>query len=219
MELSVSAQAARPLFETAGVMFFAASGVLSAGRKGMDLVGVAVIALATALGGGTLRDLLLQRHPMFWIGDPGYLWECFIATGLTLLYVRHRNPPPRAMLIADGLGLALFTIGGAQIAERSGVSGTIVVLMGVTTGAAGGVVRDVLSAEVPLIFRAGRLYASAALAGAVLYLALQNLGVVRDTAALAGMGLIAALRFGAIVHDWRVPIPRVRTGPDDPAPT
>jgi uncharacterized membrane protein YeiH len=200
----------RSLLEIAGIMVFAASGVLSAGRKGMDLVGVAVIAVVTALGGGTLRDLLLERHPVSWIANTSYLWACLAASALTLFYVRYREPPARALAIADALGLALFTIGGAQIAQQAGANGLVMVLMGVMTGTAGGVLRDVLSAEVPLIFRSGHLYASAALAGTVLYQVLDQLGVPRDVSGLAGMALIAGLRIGAIIFDWRLPTPRVR---------
>jgi len=200
----------RSALEIAGIMVFAASGVLSAGRKGMDLVGVAVIAVVTALGGGTLRDLLLERHPVSWIANTSYLWACLAASVLTLLYVRYREPPARALAVADALGLALFTIGGAQIAQQTGANGLIMVLMGVLTGTAGGVLRDVLSAEVPLIFRSGHLYASAALAGAVLYQVLDQLAVPRDLSGLLGMALIAGLRLGAIIFDWRLPTPRVQ---------
>ena len=199
----------RSLLEIAGIMVFAASGVLSAGRKGMDLVGVAVIAVVTALGGGTLRDVLLERHPVSWIAHTSYLWACLIASVLTLVYVRFREPPARALAVADALGLALFTIGGAELAQQAGSTGLIMVLMGVLTGTAGGVLRDVLSAEVPLIFRSGQLYASAALAGAVLYYLLDRLGAPREAAGLAGMALIAVVRLGAIIYDWRLPTPRV----------
>jgi len=199
----------RSWLEIAGIMVFAASGVLSAGRKGMDLVGVAVIAVVTALGGGTLRDLLLERHPVSWVAHTSYLWACLAASALTLVYVRYREPPARALAVADALGLALFTIGGAQIAQQTGVSGLIVILMGVLTGVAGGVLRDVLSAEVPLIFRSGQLYASAALAGAVLYHLLDRVGPLREAGGIAGIALIAALRLGAIVYDWRLPTPQV----------
>lgn len=199
----------RPALEMAGVMVFAASGVLSAGRKGMDLIGVVVIAVVTALGGGTLRDLLLERHPVFWIGNTVHLWACFAATALTLVYVRFWRPPGGLLSLADALGLALFTIGGAQIAQQAGAGPLIVVVMGVMTGAAGGVMRDIISAEVPLIFRPGRLYATAAFGGAVLYLLLEQVGVPREIAAILGMALIAVLRIGAILRDWRLPMPRL----------
>jgi uncharacterized membrane protein YeiH len=184
---------------------FAVSGALAAGRKSLDWLGVAVIAVVTAIGGGTLRDVLLDRHPIFWIADPNYLSVCLVATAVTLLYVRLRVPPFRALFVADALGLAFFTIGGTQIAEQAGVSGLLAGLMGMVTGTAGGVVRDVLCAEIPLILRRGQLYASAAIAGAAAYLALERGGIPRDVAAPIGMAAIAAVRFAAIL--WRLELP------------
>ncbi|MGH7514948.1 MAG: trimeric intracellular cation channel family protein [Gemmatimonadales bacterium] len=188
-----------------GIAVFAVSGALAAGRKSLDWLGVAVIAVVTAIGGGTLRDVLLERHPIFWIADPNYLIVCLVATAVTLLYVRLRVPPFRALFVADALGLAFFTIGGTQIAEQAGVSGLLAGLMGMITGTAGGVVRDVLCAEIPLILRRGQLYASAAIAGAAAYLALERGGIPRDVAAPIGMAAIAAVRFAAIL--WRLELP------------
>ena len=195
----------RHFLDLSGIAVFAISGALAAGRKSLDWLGVAVIAVVTAIGGGTLRDLLLERHPIFWIADPNYLVVCLVATAVTLVYVRMRVPPFRALFVADALGLAFFTIGGTQIAEQVGVSGLLAGLMGMITGTAGGVVRDVLYAEIPLILRRGQLYASAAIAGAALYLALERGGVPRDIAAPVGMAAIAAIRFAAIL--WRLELP------------
>jgi uncharacterized membrane protein YeiH len=135
---------------------FAISGALAAGRKRLDWLGVAVIAVVTALGGGTVRDVLLDRHPIFWIARPEFLLDCLAATAATLVYVRLRIPAFRALVVADALGLAFFTIGGVQIAEQTGLSGLLALLMGVITGVVGGVVRDVLLAEIPLILRPGQ---------------------------------------------------------------
>lgn len=179
--------------------------MLAAGRKRLDWLGVAVIAVVTAIGGGTLRDVLLDRNPIFWIADPSYLVVILAATVFTLFYVRMRVPNPRALLVADALGLAFFTISGVQIAQMSGLSGLVAVLMGTITGVAGGVVRDVLTAEIPLILQRGHLYATATLVGASLYLLLERLGLPRDPAALGGMAAIIAVRFGAIL--WRLELP------------
>jgi uncharacterized membrane protein YeiH len=195
----------RHALDRLGVAVFAVSGVLAAGRKSLDWLGVAVIAVVTAIGGGTLRDLLLQRHPIFWIADPTYLIVILGATGLTLFYVRFRVPNLRALLIADGLGLAFFTIGGVQIAEKAGLTGPVAVLMGTITGVAGGMIRDVLCAEIPLILRRGQLYATATLVGAALYLVLERAGLPRDPAALVGMGVIVVVRVAAII--WRLELP------------
>gem|GEM_PF-4868750 len=110
----------RYVLDLVGVAVFAISGVLAAGRKGLDVLGAAVIAVVTAIGGGTLRDLLLDRHPIFWIADPTYLWVILAATAVTLGYVRFWAASRRTLLIADALGLAFFTIGGVEIAQQAG---------------------------------------------------------------------------------------------------
>ena len=203
--MTAESRSIRHVLELLGVAVFAISGALAAGRKSLDWLGVAVIAVVTAIGGGTVRDLLLDRHPIFWIADPKYLVVCLAATALTLLYVHLRIPPFRALFVADALGLAFFTIGGVQIAEKAGLSGLLALLMGLITGVVGGVARDVLLAEIPLILRRGQLYASAAIVGAALYLLLERAGVPRDAAALAGMATIALVRFAAIL--WRLELP------------
>jgi uncharacterized membrane protein YeiH len=190
-----------------GVAVFAVSGVLAAGRKQLDWVGVLVIATLTAIGGGTIRDVLLDRHPIFWIADPTYLLVISAATIATLLYVRLRPPPGNALLYADALGLALFAISGAQIAEAQSLAPLIVVLMGTITGVAGGVLRDVLCAEIPLILRRD-VYATAAVAGASAYWVAQTAGVPRPWSAGTGMLVIVALRFAAI--QWGLHLPTLR---------
>ena len=175
-----------------------------------------MIAVVTALGGGTVRDLLLDRHPIFWIAHPEFLVVSLAATALTLVYVHLRIPALRALFVADALGLAFFTVGGVQIAEQSGLSGLLALIMGVTTGVVGGVARDVLLAEIPLILRRGQLYASAAIVGAALYLILERAGMARDPAALTGMATIALVRFAAIL--WRLELPVLTVEEDDQAP-
>lgn len=196
------------ILSLSGVAVFAISGALTAGRKGFDIFGVLVIAIVTAIGGGTIRDLLLNR-PVFWTIDTRYLWVTTGAALITLLYVRVQRPPMRLLLIADALGLALFTISGTQIAESAGASPGVAILMGGITGAAGGVLRDVLSAEVPMLMRDGELYATAALAGAVGYLLLRWVGMEREHAAVIGMGLVATVRFAALRWSIRLPVVRL----------
>ena len=188
-----------------GVAVFAVSGALTAGRKSLDLLGVVVIATVTAIGGGTLRDLLLDRHPVFWIAEPAYLYVVLAASLLTIAYTRRFPPPDRTLLIADALGLAFFSISGAQIAEAAGVVGIGAVIMGTMTGAAGGVVRDVLCAEIPLVLRPGQLYATTSITGIALYLVLQD-ALPAGVAALAGMACIAALRIASIIWDFTLPV-------------
>lgn len=188
-----------------GVAVFAISGALAAGRKSLDLLGVFVIAVVTAIGGGTLRDLLLDRHPIFWLADPTYLVVISIAAVFTIVYVRLRRPPGNSLLVADAFGLAIFTVIGAEIADAAEMPAIIVVLMGTMTGVVGGVLRDVLCAEVPLILRRD-IYATAAIAGAVLYVIVQHLGLGLPTATYAGMAAVALLRLLAILRGLRLPV-------------
>ncbi|HEY6599286.1 MAG TPA: trimeric intracellular cation channel family protein [Pseudomonadales bacterium] len=200
------------MLDLAGVAVFAVSGALAAGRKSLDWLGVLVIATLTAIGGGTVRDLLLDRHPIFWIAQPTYLVVIAIAALLTLLYVRNRAAPGNALAFADALGLALFTIMGAQIAQGAGLAPMIVVLMATITGVAGGMLRDVLCAEIPLILRRD-IYATAAIAGASLYLVLEAFGVPRPWASGLGIITVVALRVLAIRRGVGLPTFTLR---DDP---
>jgi uncharacterized membrane protein YeiH len=193
-------------FDLIGVAVFAMSGALAAGRKRLDLIGVVVLGLVTAIGGGTIRDVLLDRHPIFWLTDPAYLIVIALSALGTVLYVRFLPVPASALLIADALGLALFSVAGAQIAERAGVSVLGGITLGTITGAAGGVVRDVLSAEVPLVLRRGNLYASAAIAGTAVYFALQAAGAARTGATIAGMMVVAGVRLASIWWGLELPV-------------
>lgn len=197
------------IIDLLGVAVFAISGILAGGRKGLDVLGVSVVAIVTAIGGGTLRDLLLDRHPVFWIADPTYLWVVLGASALALAYVRFWLATERALLIADALGLAFFTISGVQIAMQTGTSALIAVLMGTITGVAGGMLRDILTGEIPLILRPGRLYATAAIAGAIVFVLLGKTSLRPEVAALAGMTVTATLRLAAIAYGLRLPIVEV----------
>jgi len=194
------------LFELLGVAVFAVSGALAAGRKSLDLLGVVVIATVTAIGGGTTRDLLLDRHPVLWVENPIYLVIIAGAALSTVIYAKRRRPPDQALAVADAIGLGFFVIGGAEIARQMGLPAISVMVMGVMTGVAGGVIRDVLTNEIPLILRRGELYATAAITGAALYLSLLALGLPRPLPSLVGMGSIVALRLAAIVWKIRLPV-------------
>ena len=198
------------LLDLIGVAVFAVSGVLVAAAAGMDLLGGLTLAALTAVGGGTLRDLLLNRHPIFWVRDARYLLVILLAAGLTMLYLAFFPPPGHGFLIADALGLALFAISGAQIAEAAGLSPLVVVLMGTMTGTAGGMLRDALSARVPLIFRED-IYATAAIGGITMYLVLQKLGAPRNFAVGAGVVVILLMRLMAVV--WGAHLPRLHMHP------
>ena len=189
-----------------GVGVFSVSGALAAGRRRLDILGVIVLGTVTAIGGGTIRDVLLARHPIFWLADPAYLVIIVASALVTIAWTRWHPPPYVVLLVADALGLALFSVAGAQIAESASLPAASCVLLGTVTGTAGGAVRDVLTAEVPLILRRGNLYASAAIAGTASYFLFQAAGMQRGAASFAGMAMCAALRFAAIWWGLQLPV-------------
>ncbi len=188
-----------------GVAVFAVSGVLAVARKGLDIFGVLVVATLTAIGGGTMRDLLLDRNPIFWIDDPAYLIVITITTFFTIIYLRFCPPPGKALVIADALGLGLFGIAGAQIAEANHLSPLLIIVMATITGTAGGILRDVLTAEIPLILRQD-IYATAVIVGTGCYLLAEYFALERPIAFLIGSITIVLLRLLAIFRGIRVPI-------------
>ena len=180
-----------------GVAFFAVSGALRAGEKRMDFFGVVVIAAIPATGGGTIRDVLLGTQPVFWIEDINFLLASLAAATTTVLYARLREPPTNSLLVTDAFGLAVATVIGAQAASVAGASPLIVIVMGVTTGVAGGILRDVLCAEVPLILKK-EIYATASMAGAAAYVVLHGLAQANPVIIVIPMAIIFALRLAAI---------------------
>lgn len=198
----------------AAVAVSALTGVLDAGRQRMDLVGVVMVGCATALGGGTVRDILLDR-PVFWISDQTYLVVALATTVVVFFGVRGLRLPPRLFLIPDAVGLALFTIVGTQIALEWQAPWLVASLLGVTTGVVGGVLRDVLCNQVPLIFVRGELYASAAWAGALVLVGLQALGSSSVLAAWAGMAVVLGARLLAMAFRITLPTYAERDDPDD----
>jgi len=163
-----------------------------------------MVGCATALGGGTVRDLLLDR-PVFWIGDQTYLVVALATTLAVFFAVRGLRLPPRLFLIPDAVGLALFTIVGTQVALEWQAPWLAASLLGVITGGVGGVLRDVLCNEVPLIFVRGELYASAAWLGALTLIGLQALDVSAVTAAWSGMAAVLAARLLAMAYRITLP--------------
>jgi uncharacterized membrane protein YeiH len=199
--------------EFAAVAVCAISGVLAASGQRFDLFGILVLATVTALGGGTLRDLCLGAYPIFWIQRPDYLLTALVAALLTFIAARFFRMPHRLLLVADAFGLALFAIAGTQKALTLQPSGLIAILMGVITGVAGGVLRDVLRRQVPLVFRPEiYLYATAALAGSALLVGLRQWFPGFHQAPLAAMGLTLVLRLSAIGFKLRLPVFRTRDG-------
>jgi len=190
------------LLDLFGVAVFAISGSLVAGEKRLDIFGVVVVALATALGGGTLRDLILNIRPLFWLADANYLFVGVGASALTFALAHFRRPPGGLLLVADALGLAAFTVIGAQRSLHA--SPLVAVIMGVMTAVVGGMIRDILCGQIPLILRR-EVYATASLCGAVAYVALACGVPALRLSAFVGMTVTLALRLAAI--RWKLSLP------------
>jgi len=188
-----------------GVAVFAVSGTLAAIAARLDLLGIFILASVTAIGGGTLRDVLLSRHPIFWIRDTRPIWVIAAAMLLTIGWVRFLPVPMNALLIVDAMGLGLFAILGAQVAETAGCHRPVIVLMGTLTGVGGGVIRDLLSAKVPLILRQD-IYATAAIVGIAVYLLLRAVRVPTLAAFVIGFITVVALRLAAITFGLHLPV-------------
>lgn len=187
-----------------GTAAFAASGAWVGVRKHMDLFGVLVLGIVTAVGGGTLRDLLLGDVPPFSLKDESYIYIS-VAVSLAVFVNRDRFERfEKPLLYFDAIGLGTFVVIGTTKALdfQMGLLGAI--LMGVMTGTAGGVIRDVLANQVPLILRR-EIYASACLAGGVLLVLLEQMGTGRPAAALCAAGTVIAVRLLAIHYDWALP--------------
>ncbi len=193
-----------------GVAVFAASGALVASRKQMDLIGFGLLASITGIGGGTLRDVMLDR-PVFWIQDQTFLAICLAVAGVTFFaahLIQRRYP---VLLWLDAMGLAAYGVLGAHVAVQSGAGVVTAAVLGVTTATFGGMMRDVVSQETPLILQK-QLYATAALCSAVAYLVLTAAGLSAVGAAVVATLGGFALRGGAIRFDLTLPRYKPRVG-------
>ncbi|MDY0055204.1 MAG: trimeric intracellular cation channel family protein [Methyloversatilis sp.] len=193
--------------EFAATLAFAVSGLIEAARRRMDVVGVFAVAFITAFGGGTVRDVLLDRRPFFWVEHQGYVWLIFVLTLVAAPWLhKHREMvTERAMLIPDALGLGLFSVTGVSLAHQMGMPMFVSVMMGVVTGVLGGVMRDVICNEVPNVFHDHRPYALCAFVGAWLYLGMDALAVPPLLSLAISVALIAGLRLLAVMTGWSVP--------------
>jgi len=159
--------------EIIGIIAFALTGIYEARKKGMDIIGVYAVAMITAFGGGSLRDIILNRHPLFWIEHYSYTVLLLVLSVVSVLVIRNffaMNRIVKVVLVLDALGLGLFSASGASVANQLGCHPFVSVLMGVTTGVFGGVLRDIICNEIPHVFTRTELYATCAFMGACSYL-------------------------------------------------
>lgn len=182
----------------------AMTAALSAGRRDMDWVGVCIIAWVTALGGGTVRNILFNHYPMSWVEHPEYLLITAGAAILAAVIARVMTKMKTLFLYLDALGLVVFTIIGCQIAQQINLPTTIILLSGMITGCAGGVLRDVLCNEVPLLFRK-EVYASASIVTGAAYLGIEYMGAPAGIAIIIACVIGLALRLLSIRYNWQMP--------------
>jgi len=196
--------------EFIGIVAFAISGIQAATKKEMDPVGLYFIACVTAFGGGTLRDLILDKTPVYWIQHQEFPILILILA-LLFAYIRPFAKfswlAESKILIPDALGLAIFSVLGTKLALEEGTSSFIAVILGVMTGTVGGIMRDVLCNEIPYLFRKLQLYATCAFIGCYLYITLIHLNLNLNVALWVSFIFIALLRLLAMRKDWRLQKP------------
>jgi len=198
------------LLDYSSVLVFGLTGALVASRAQLDIVGFFFFACFTAVGGGTVRDVLLDRNPVFWIEDPSYL---ALACGAALLvfFTAHMFESRYKLLLwLDAFALAIAVAAGSGVAQALDQSAPIVLVMGIITGSMGGLLRDVISNEVPLVLKQGELYVTCALAGSAATVAMSYMGFSPSLMALACAVVTFTLRAGSIALGWRLPIYKSR---------
>jgi uncharacterized membrane protein YeiH len=195
------------LFEVIGTLAFALSGLIEAARKKLDLVGMAMVSGLAAFGGGTLRDVLLDRRPFFWFENDIWVWIIIVICLGSLMFMRsrHLEPTERAMQWPDAIGLGAFTAGGTQLALSAGLPAVISVIMGVLTAIFGGVLRDIVVNEIPKAFSDHIPYAVIAFTGGWVVVGLGALNVEAFIAVAVGAIFTIALRVAALLFGWRLP--------------
>jgi len=197
----------RLLIEIMATLAFALSGLLEAARKKLDAVGVVVVAGLAAFGGGTMRDILLDRRPFFWMQHASWLWGLLALCAASMLFLRarHFEVTERAMQWPDAIGLGLFSASGAQIALEMQMPAIVAVMMGVITAVFGGVLRDIVCNEIPSAFRDHRPYAICAFVGSWILVAAPWLGISESVALIASAALVTLLRGIALVTGYQLP--------------
>ena len=198
-----------PLLDLASVAVFALTGALVASRAQLDVVGFIFVAALTALGGGTLRDVMLGREPV-WIGQPLLLLVATVAAVVVFLGAHRLESRYKTLEWLDAFALAVAVPAGVGVAFAEGLGWPVVLVMGMVTGCMGGLMRDVVCNEVPLVLKQGELYVTCAFAGALVAVALVAVGVPAGVALVTCAGVVMGLRAGSLALGWRLPVYRAR---------
>jgi uncharacterized membrane protein YeiH len=204
MDTNVASDIILNIFQVIGTVAFAISGALVAGRRKMDWFGVVVLAVMVAVGGGSLRDLLLGATPVFWVQSPWFVILAGITALLTIPLMRMQFNYRNYLLLSDAVGLAVFAVLGTQKALALGANAFVAIIMGVITGIFGGVLRDVLASRDPSILY-GDIYALAALIGCTIFILLRQISINPLHVLWISIGVILILRVIAIYREWSLP--------------
>ena len=194
------------LLDIIGTLVFAVSGVITAIDSDFDVVGASIIGMVTAVGGGTLRDVLIGQTPVGWMTDLNYLWTVIAALILSYLFKNKILKLRKSMFFFDTIGIGLFTILGLQKTIGVGLEFPIAVLMGIVSAVFGGIIRDVLTNKIPLIFRK-EIYASACLAGALVYIALSCFSNFTLFNMFVSMLTVVIIRYLSVRNNWSLKLP------------
>ncbi|MBU3992454.1 MAG: trimeric intracellular cation channel family protein [Alphaproteobacteria bacterium] len=197
------------LLDWLGIIAFTITGALVASRNQMDVVGFILMGTVTGIGGGTIRDILLDIHPVLWIERPEYLAICILVSLIVFVTAHLVHSRMRLILWADAVGLALFATVGAERAIASGAPPLVAVVMGIITACFGGIIHDLLGQERSIIF-SHEIYVTAAMAAASTFVTLHHLELSREVAVSAGVLLGVTLRGGALLWGWSLPRYRPR---------
>ncbi len=193
------------LFDMIGIIACSISGTILAKHKNFDVFGCLLVSIVTAIGGGTVRDVILDRHPLFWMVDMSYLLVITISSLVTQIFFHTNSKRVSTFLkLSDTIGLSAFTLIGIKVADSMGSTVPVALLLGVVTIIVGGIIRDMICNEIPLVLQQ-EIYISAALVGGILYFALYNLGVKEWIADISTMSTIFTIRILAIRYDWQFP--------------
>ena len=194
------------ILDIIGTLVFAVSGVLTAIDSDFDVVGSSIIGMVTAVGGGTLRDVLIGETPVGWMTDLNYLWTIIAALILSYLFKNKISKLRKSMFFFDTIGIGLFTILGLQKTLLVGLELPVAILMGIVSAVFGGIIRDVLTNKVPLIFRK-EIYASACLAGGIVFLGLSEISNNLLVNMFVSMFTVVIIRYLAVRNNWSLKLP------------
>ncbi|WP_010228513.1 trimeric intracellular cation channel family protein [Gillisia marina] len=202
-------------FDVLGTIAFAISGALAAMTRKLDLFGIFIIAFVTAIGGGTVRDILIGNNPVMWMENTFYIYLISVVTFLTIVFRHKINHLKTSLFLFDTIGLGVFTITGVEAGISNGLSPIISIALGAITGTFGGVIRDILCNEIPVIFRK-EIYATACLIGALGYVILYNLNVDNDVIYVVTSLIVISIRL--VVVKFKIALPSFTMEPDDIKP-